>query len=183
MMEIESEIVDLCDHGIRLISDIYYDGLQHRVIGIESRIFYQKLETDLNRYKLEIMLYHKKQCAEKKIDYEEADQFSKLLGETKALYHKTCEEADVMQPNRRLRLAINVNYAVFLYDIAQLVDEARDVSKKAFDAALEQIDAYDKEELDECLPLMQILKDNYELWASDVMSEAKKRELLQQQQK
>lgn len=82
-----------------------------------------------------------------------------------------------------MRLAINLNYAVFLYDIPRLVDEAREVAKKAFDAALELIDGYNQEELDEALPVMQILKNNYDLWATDVMSEAKKREILQQQNK
>ena len=59
LLEIEQEIFELCDKGIKLVGEIFYKGLQHRVVSIESRIFYQKLETDLNRYKLEIMQYHK----------------------------------------------------------------------------------------------------------------------------
>ena len=40
LTEIECEIFEICDKGIQLISDIYYNGLQHRVVSIESRIFY-----------------------------------------------------------------------------------------------------------------------------------------------
>ena len=129
------------------------------------------------------MLYHRNQALTNEQEYEFLDEFLILMGETKALYHKTCEEAEVMEPNHRLRLAINLNYAVYLYDIPRLVDEAREVCKRSFDAALELIDSYTEEELQEALPVMQILKDNYELWSSDVMSEAKKKEILQQQQK
>ena len=111
------------------------------------------------------------------------DEFNSLTQETRNLYHKTCEEAEIMDPHQRMRLAINLNYAVFLYDITRQVDQARTVAKAAFDAALDGIEGYSADELNEALPVMQILKENYELWASDVVSEAKKRELLQQQQK
>ena len=137
MAVLEQEIVEMCDDGIGLISTIYYNGLQHRVVGIESRIFYQKLETDLNRYKLEMMVYHKREAQAAEREYEYMDEFQVMLSETKALYAKTSEEAEVMEPNHRLRLSINLNYSCFLYDVAMLVDEARDVAKKAFDAALD----------------------------------------------
>ena len=76
------------------------------------------------------------------------------MNETKALYHKTCEESQIMDANHRMRLAINLNYAVFLYDIARQVDEARDVAKRTFDAALENIESYNEDELNETLPVM-----------------------------
>jgi 14-3-3 protein epsilon len=67
------------------------------------------------------------------------------------------DDSDMMEYTNSLKLGVTLNYTVFLYDICELVEEARFISKKAFDLALDLIEALNKNEQKESLPIMQLL--------------------------
>ena len=52
--KVEGEIFDYIEVGKKAL-DTINNGLKHRVLAVESKIFYHKLDLDLTRYKLEIM--------------------------------------------------------------------------------------------------------------------------------
>lgn len=54
--KLEGEIFDTLELGKKAIEKINL-GLNHRVLAVESRLFYDKLAVDLNRYKLEILFH------------------------------------------------------------------------------------------------------------------------------
>ena len=58
MMEIskiENEILTVVETGLKCIEDIFRIGLGWRNLSVETSIFYQKMEADYYRYKLEIL--------------------------------------------------------------------------------------------------------------------------------
>lgn len=58
MMEIskvEAEILKVVDTGLKCVDDVFRIGLGWRNLCAETSIFYQKMEADFNRYKLEVL--------------------------------------------------------------------------------------------------------------------------------
>lgn len=59
-----------------------------------------------------------------------------MTKETRTQFIQVCEDADSLEPYNKLKLAVYLNYAVFLYDACGKVSDARQVAKKAFDDSL-----------------------------------------------
>ena len=58
MMEIskiEAEILKVVETGLKCVDDVFRTGLGWRNLSVETTIFYQKMEADYHRYKLEIL--------------------------------------------------------------------------------------------------------------------------------
>jgi hypothetical protein len=58
MMEIskiEEEILKVVETGLKCVDDVFRVGLGWRNLCTETSIFYQKMEADYYRYKLEIL--------------------------------------------------------------------------------------------------------------------------------
>lgn len=77
-----------------------------------------------------------------------------MTKDTKQIYINACEECDAFEPTNPLRLSLFLNYSVFLYQIAELVDDARLIAKRAFDEALFELRRLRDHEMEETLPLM-----------------------------
>jgi hypothetical protein len=72
-----------------VIEDVFRVGLSYRNLSIETTIFYQKLEADLNRYTLEILQYRIKDSKSKGNEPDVSEE-QELIKETKELYIETC---------------------------------------------------------------------------------------------
>ena len=84
-----------------------------------------------------------------------------------------------METTNPLRLGLYLNYGVFLYEICDLIEDSRFVLKKCFDEAIKNLERLNEVELKNTLAPLQAIKDNYELWATDVLSDKKKAEIAQ----
>jgi len=67
-----------------------------------------------------------------------------------------------------IRLGLALNYSVFYYEILNSPDIACLFAKKAFDAAIADLDNLAEEEYRDSATIMQLLRDNLTLWTSDV---------------
>lgn len=102
-----------------------------------------------------------------------------LVKETKVIYIETCEECEQLETTNPLRLGLYLNYGVFLYENCHLIEDSRFVLKKCFDDAIKNLERLNEKELALTLPPLQAIKDNYELWGMDVLSDKKKAEIAQ----
>ena len=56
------------------------------------------------------------------------EEFSDLRDETKDLYKQACDECEVFEATNTLRTSLVLNYSVFLYEICELVEDARHIA-------------------------------------------------------
>mmetsp|Transcript_41741 Transcript_41741/g.40098 ORF Transcript_41741/g.40098 Transcript_41741/m.40098 type:complete len:152 (-) Transcript_41741:31-486(-) len=112
-----------------------------------------KMSADYKRYQADFMTgeLFKSKMEEAKKDYDLAHSYGSELF--------TCHP---------LRLAIALNFAVFVNDIMHLPKQAVQIAKEAFENALFELETVEEEKINETLRVMQLLKDNYALWEMDV---------------
>jgi hypothetical protein len=75
-------------------------------------------------------------------------------------------EASILSPQR---LAVFLNYSVFLYEIQGQPEAACKVAKNVFDESIDALDPYCPEdrEYQGAVYIMQMIRDNLTLWTSD----------------
>jgi len=64
-------------------------------------------------------------------------------------------------------MAVCVLFAVFYYEILKQPDRAISTAKEAFDEAIKKLDMLDDADYKDATLIMQLIRDNLTLWASD----------------
>ena len=116
----------------------------------ETEVFYKKMAADYYRYKSEFSpkQENKSQC---ETYYKQAyDIAKKTLAET----HPT-------------RLGLALNFSVCYYEILKKPQQAVELAKKAFDAAIAKLDDLNDQNYKDSTLIMQLLRDNLTLWSSN----------------
>ena len=67
-----------------------------------------------------------------------------------------------------IRLGLALNYSVFYYEIINNPEIAVKFAKKAFDAAIQDLDTLEEDEYRDSATIMQLLRDNLTLWTNDI---------------
>jgi len=147
--EVESELESLCKEVLFLLEE----KLIPKASSVEARVFYQKMKGDYFRYMCEFVSGGKRdenaQAAQK--SYEEAMKMAE-------------EEMNTTDP---IRLGLVLNFSVFHYEITGNRNAARQMSQKAFDEAIKDLDNVSEETYKDSTLIMQLLRDNLQLWNSD----------------
>uniref|UniRef100_A0A8C4QCZ2 Tyrosine 3-monooxygenase/tryptophan 5-monooxygenase activation protein, beta polypeptide b n=1 Tax=Eptatretus burgeri TaxID=7764 RepID=A0A8C4QCZ2_EPTBU len=76
-----------------------------------------------------------------------------------------------MSPTHPIRLGLALNFSVFFYEIVNSPEEACQVAKRAFDDAISELDTLNEDSYKDSTLIMQLLRDNLTLWASDNQAE------------
>lgn len=82
------------------------------------------------------------------------------------------KEADQLARNNLastnpIRLGLQLNMAVFFYEILGKIEEGRRIATTAFDEAIGNIDNVNQEDYKDCTLIMQLLRDNLTLWGGE----------------
>ena len=96
-----------------------------------------------------------------------------LKKQAQEAYEEAYSFAEALSASNPVRLCLVNNYAIFLYENMSDVRKACDFAQKAFDEALIELDSlkedsYNKEYYKDSTLLMQIIKDNFNLWTSEL---------------
>lgn len=82
------------------------------------------------------------------------------------------KEADQLARNNLastnpIRLGLQLNMAVFFYEILGKADEGKRIANAAFDEAIHNIDNVNQEDYKDCTLIMQLLRENITLWGGE----------------
>lgn len=151
--KIENELQDVCNDMLDLCSKY----LIATATEPESQVFYYKMKADYLRYLAEV---------------KSVDERKEIADQALAVYtqaHDICKNS--LCPTNPIRLGLNLNFSVFYYEIMNLPDQARDLAKGAFDAAIGRIDTLPDDHRKDSTMIMQLLRDNLTIWTSDYQQE------------
>jgi len=144
LKEITGEIDVLCNEVLNLLDT----GLIQNSRDDETKVFFLKMGGDYSRYLCEVFMDDPKRPA--------------LDGKAKDYYQKAMDASTTLDPTDPTRLALVLNYSVFLFEILGDCEQAIQVSNKGFDDAIEKLD-YSTDTRDATL-ILQLLKDNADKW-------------------
>ena len=120
----------------------------------ETKVLYMKIKADYYRYHCE---------------FAELDEFEEAKNNGQKLYKEAYDLAlkDINIYNS-VRLGLALNYSVFEYEIMDHKNEAYDIAQKAYDEAMKVVDDVEKERTSDNLLLIQLLKENLNLWNNEM---------------
>jgi len=148
--KIEKELNEICKQIIELLDNTLIPSSSTS----ESKVFFYKMKGDYCRYKAEI-------AAEK-------DRGS-ICEDAEEAYQEAQETANKenLPATHPIRLGLALNFSVFYYEIQNKPEEACKLAKAAFDQAIGDLDQLNQDSYKESTLIMQLLRDNLTLWASD----------------
>lgn len=150
--KVEKELQSICQDALDLLDQ----HLIPKATTGESTVFYLKMKGDYLRYMAECISGD----ARKPI----ADKAHQAYAEASKVAQ---EKLSSTQP---IRLGLALNYSVFYYEILGQPKEACQLAREAFDSALSEIDVLPEESYRDSSVIMQLLRDNMNLWAADEQS-------------
>ena len=152
---VEKEIEKICNDALSLLDDC----LIPRAASGESKVFYLKMKGDYLRYLAE---------------FKDDSDRKQVADRANEAYQEATKVASAeLAPTQPIRLGLALNYSVFFYEIMNLPREACMLAKRAFDDALAEIDALSEDSYRDSTVIMQLLRDNMNLWNADLASAEK----------
>ncbi|KAL3314360.1 hypothetical protein Ciccas_007025 [Cichlidogyrus casuarinus] len=122
----------------------------------EGHVFFKKLRADYYRY-----------LADGSIDDESKKQYEKTaLRIYEEAFGSACQE---LSDAHAVRLGCAINYSIFLYDVVGKKSKAFKIAKDTFDTAMnsENMMKLSKDQVKDTTFVLQLLKDNIQLWAGE----------------
>ena len=147
---IEAEIADICEELLSLLDNQLVPNAQ----AMEDQIFFLKLKGDYHRYHSEVS----------GSDLQKESAFE--------AYNKASDLSQRALSNTHpMKLGLALNFAVFTNEILRQHERSVDIARRAFDAAVPELEALDEDSYTESTALMQLLRDNLTLWAEESRDE------------
>lgn len=142
----DKELSEICEDVCTLLDQHLLPAAKQG----EDQVFFFKMKGDYYRYWAEVST-------------QEQQRDSALEA-----YQKAMDAANrALPPTHPIRLGLVLNHSVFYYEIVKQPDKAIDLSKKAFDSAVTELESLDEESYKESTLIMQLLRDNLTLWAEE----------------
>lgn len=145
---LEGEMDHKCNQVVSLVNDKLIDPNSE---DSETQVFYMKMCGDYFRYLAE---FKQNDDGIKKKAKESYDQALTLAEEK-------------LDPTHPTRLGLALNASVCFYEILKNKEQACKLAKKAFDEAIQKLDALTDSTYKDSTLIMQLLRDNLTLWQSE----------------
>lgn len=143
------ELNDLCNDLIAMVDS----KLLPVANNAATKVFYEKLKADYYRYSVEFK--------------EESDR-TEGSAKARASYERAMDvaKAELAKANPQF-LGLALNYSVFLYEIDGKKAEAIQLADETFKNAVGLLDELPEDDYSEATMVLQLLKDNVQLWNGD----------------
>lgn len=149
---VAKEIFSLCLDVVEVIDQHFAENAE----DAEANVFFEKMKGDYYRYMAEVGTDGVPDIA----GIDPKDKASKS-------YEKAQETAVTGLPaTHPIRLGLALNYSVFIYEILGEHEPACKLAKKAFDAAIAELDQLPEDSYKDATLIMQLLRDNLTLWTT-----------------
>ncbi|KAG9219327.1 hypothetical protein CCMSSC00406_0001737 [Pleurotus cornucopiae] len=150
---IETDLTNLCKEIVSLLEQKLIPAAKR---GEES-VFYSKMKGDYYRYLAEFS------------QTEDRDKYAdSSLNAYKLAYKHALATLEPVHPTR---LGLALNFSVFYHDVRKSPERACHLAKSAFDDAVMSLDTSDPDvgqNLRDSLMILQLLKDDLVLWATEM---------------
>jgi len=121
----------------------------------EAKVFYLKMKGDYHRYLAE---FAERDSAE----YGQASQ------DAHDSYELAMQSAAELPATHSIRLGLALNFSVFYYEVFGKPDQAIKLASESYHSAAADMDKVDQDTYKEAEQIMQLLRDNLQLWSSDM---------------
>ena len=151
--KIESELLSIFEEVHSILDKYLIPNAQNT----ETKVFYMKIKADYYRYHCE---------------FAENDAFEEAKDNAERIYKEAYDLAlkDISIYNS-IRLGLALNYSVFEYEIMDNKNDAYNIAQKAYDEVMKVVDDLEKDRTSENLLLIQLLKENLNLWNNEMEGE------------
>ncbi|GFY88366.1 G-box regulating factor 6 [Actinidia rufa] len=148
--KVQSELSNVCARILKLLDK----KLIPQASTSESKVFYLKMKGDYHRY-----------LAEFKVGLER-----EITAEDALLAYKSAEKIAVahLSPVNHVRLGLALNFSIFCYEIENDFHKACSMAREVLETAIENRDALGHKFHKESILIMQLLRDNFALWTSNM---------------
>lgn len=143
--KIGDELAANCDKVISIIKD---EALP-KATEDESKVFYLKMIGDYYRYTAEAAT---------------GDQLAAVTENALKYYNQATTAAAKLQPYNSTKLGLALNFSVFHYELKNDSNKACEIAEEALNAAKDKIDEMNNEEARDALSIIELLKENLDLW-------------------
>ena len=148
--KIESELLSIFEEVHSILDKYLIPNAQNT----ETKVLYMKIKADYYRYHCEF--------AENDAFDEAKDKAEKIYKEA---YDLALKEISIYNS---VRLGLALNYSVFEYEILDNKNDAYNIAQKAYDEVMKVVDDLEKDRTSENLLLIQLLKENLNLWNNEM---------------
>lgn len=118
----------------------------------EAKVFYLKMIGDYYRYTAEAAT---------------GDQLAAVTENALKYYNEATQAAGPLKPYNSTKLGLALNFSVFHYELKSDSKKACEIAEEALNGAKEKIDEMDNEEARDALSIIELLKENLDLWKED----------------
>merc|ERR1711902_307299 len=151
---VEDELEAICNEVLELLTKHLCKNVEGN--GDETEVFYLKMCGDYYRYLSEFRT--------------ESEDYK---SQTEKYYKKAMDVAQAnLTETHPTRLGLALNFSVCYYEILKKPEQACELAKEAFDAAIEKLDTLNDASYKDSTLIMQLLRDNLTLWTSEAADEA-----------
>lgn len=161
---IEAQQVKLCEQVVALIDS----HILPNASSPEGKVFFHKMKGDYNRYLTECTTGDARQKA-----IEDAMQ---------AYEHGTQVSKSDLTENNPIYLGLALNFSVFFYEIMKSAEKAYQHAKSAYDSAVNNQNEEDEERRKLVQTILELLRDNCNLWQSEMQNQQEQQQQQQQDQ-
>ena len=134
------------------VIDIVNEHAMPKASDAEAKVFYLKMVADYYRYTAETA---------------EGDKLNEVTTKAAEFYDKATEAAQGLKAYDSNKLGLALNYSVFWYELKNDSKKACQIAEEALNAAKEVIDEMDNEQARDALSIIELLKENLDLWKED----------------
>jgi len=144
--QFESELAAVCDDLLGLLDNYLVPAAQ----GGEAKVFYLKMKGDYHRY------------------YAETTPGDEQKHAALDAYEKATQVANsALPPTHPVRLGLVLNFSVFYYEIMKEHEKGFELARQSYDEAVSDLESLDDETYRESNLIVQLLRDNLNLWNDD----------------
>ena len=118
----------------------------------EAKVFYLKMIGDYYRYTAETAI---------------GDKLSEVTENAAKYYKQATDAAAALKPYNSNKLGLALNYSVFYYELKNDSAKACTIAEEALNGARDEIDNMDNDEARDALSIIELLKENLDLWKEE----------------
>lgn len=146
--KIGDELAANCEKVINIIKD----NSLPKASEDEAKVFYLKMIGDYYRYTAEAAT---------------GDQLAAVTENALKYYDQATEAGKPLKPYNSTKLGLALNFSVFHYELKNDSAKACVIAEEALNGAKEKIDEMDNDEARDALSIIELLKENLDLWKED----------------